>query len=278
MAKKEKASNPWDEVFSRVRVSKHWKWVYPPRPTVADLDEAERLIECRLPASYRAFVERFGLGGEVAGWFRPDPLAGEPDDFFTVVGRTSEWRKWFTDDQRDDAGRVGEDFATQLVAFGSTGGGDSYAFHTGEVTDRKRSEYRVYQFGRHGGWKEARGDTFVEFLDQTAQTVRGWRLADDPDGAGPEGEIEYSPSAFRHKLPFTKKAAIGWLAANDGAARRLCVVAREQTRWDLLPILADALEEAGCGDQHLLQACRSGNPQADGEWVLGVLENMGRQK
>lgn len=277
MAKKRKAGNPWDEIFSRVRVSKNWKWVYPPRPSAADLDEAQRLLGCPLPASYRAFVDRFGLRGELAGWFRPDPLTGKPDDFFTVVGRTRWWREQFAGNP-EDARAVGEDFAAHLVAIGSTGGGDSFAFHTAEVTDRKRSEYRVYELGRHGQWREAHGDTFAEFIDQIARTVRGWRLEDGPDGAGPEGEIEYSPGARRYRLPFTKKAVVGWLAANDGVARQLCAAIRTQGKWENLPILADALADAGCGDQDLLQACRSGNPQADGEWVLGVLENLGRKK
>lgn len=277
MAKKRKTGDPWDEIFSRVRVYKDCGCIYPPRPPTADLDEAERLLSCKLPASYRAFAERFGLSGELAGWFRPDPLTGRDGDFFTVIERTRTWREEFATDARNTR-RVGEDFTTKLVAFGSTGGGDSFAFHTGEVTDRKRSEYRVYELGRLGTWKEARADTFAEFIDQIAQMVRGWELADNYVGVKPEGEIAYSPNPSRRRLPFTKKAVAQWLSANGGTAGQLRAAARAEGRWEVLPILADALEEAGCVDQHLLGACRSGNPQADGEWVLGVLENTGRRR
>ncbi|MFO0804890.1 MAG: SMI1/KNR4 family protein [Gemmataceae bacterium] len=253
---------------------KLWKCLYPPRPAAADLDQTEQLLGCRLPASYRAFVERFGLGGEIAGWCRLVPLVGKANDFFTVVGRTREMKRRFIT-ETEDAKRLGESFVANLVAFGSTGGGDSYAFHTSEITDRKRSEYRVYQFGRLGGWKEAHGNTFAELIDHTARMVRGWRIADDPAAAWPEGEIVYWPSFARRSLPFTKKAAAGWRTSTVAALTDAILADRACER---LPLLADALEEAGCEDPHLLQACRSGNWQSDGEWVLGVLENVLRGK
>ncbi len=37
------------------------------------------------------------------------------------------------------------------------------------------------------------------------------------------------------------------------------------------PILADALEEAGCTNTDLLDSCRTGDPDIDGVWVLRVL-------
>ncbi len=40
---------------------------------------------------------------------------------------------------------------------------------------------------------------------------------------------------------------------------------------DAIPVLADALEEAGCGNEDLLNACRHGDPDIDGFWVLRVL-------
>lgn len=38
-----------------------------------------------------------------------------------------------------------------------------------------------------------------------------------------------------------------------------------------MPVLADALEEAGCANADLLDACRTGDPDIDGTWVLQVL-------
>jgi hypothetical protein len=54
-------------------------------------------------------------------------------------------------------------------------------------------------------------------------------------------------------------------------ARHLAQSIREDNRFDQLPILADALEDAGCQSEHLLRACRDGNPQADADWLLAVL-------
>lgn len=42
--------------------------------------------------------------------------------------------------------------------------------------------------------------------------------------------------------------------------------------FDRLPILADALEEAGCADERVLAHCRGPGPHARGCWVVdGVL-------
>lgn len=46
--------------------------------------------------------------------------------------------------------------------------------------------------------------------------------------------------------------------------------------WDRLPILADALEEAGCLDADVLAHCRSGGPHARGCWVVDGVLNHGQ--
>jgi hypothetical protein len=38
-----------------------------------------------------------------------------------------------------------------------------------------------------------------------------------------------------------------------------------------LPVLADALEEAGCGDENLLTHCRDGSGHATGCWLVTLL-------
>jgi hypothetical protein len=47
-----------------------------------------------------------------------------------------------------------------------------------------------------------------------------------------------------------------WLQYNDGVVVKLSQAAYEQRDFDNLPILADALEEAGCTDQDILGHCR----------------------
>jgi hypothetical protein len=60
-----------------------------------------------------------------------------------------------------------------------------------------------------------------------------------------------------------------WLAAQDGAVRKLARSVEEDGDFSRLPILGDALEEAGCVDAELLEHCRKGGVHLPGCWVLG---------
>lgn len=51
-----------------------------------------------------------------------------------------------------------------------------------------------------------------------------------------------------------------WLRWNDGIILRLCMCMAEEEDYIHLPILADALEEAGCTDETILRYCRSQRP------------------
>jgi len=62
-----------------------------------------------------------------------------------------------------------------------------------------------------------------------------------------------------------------WLAWNGGTVVRVAEAVYRQREWDRLPILADALEEAGCDDADLLDHCRSAGEHARGCWALDVL-------
>jgi hypothetical protein len=49
----------------------------------------------------------------------------------------------------------------------------------------------------------------------------------------------------------------------------------EERAFDRLPILADALEDAGCTHAYILSHCRSGGEHARGCWVVDLL--LGRE-
>jgi hypothetical protein len=57
-----------------------------------------------------------------------------------------------------------------------------------------------------------------------------------------------------------------WGVAGD--AVKLAQTIYEAGDFDRLPILADALEEAGCADEHILLHCRRGRWHARGCWVV----------
>lgn len=62
-----------------------------------------------------------------------------------------------------------------------------------------------------------------------------------------------------------------WLAWDDGVLVKLASVIYRTRAWDRMPILADALEDAGCTDEAILSHCRSGGVHARGCWVLDLL-------
>jgi hypothetical protein len=64
-----------------------------------------------------------------------------------------------------------------------------------------------------------------------------------------------------------------WLAWNDGTIPNLARTMYASKRFRDLPILADALEEAGCTNEPVLAHCRSRGPHVRGCWVVDwVLE------
>lgn len=61
-----------------------------------------------------------------------------------------------------------------------------------------------------------------------------------------------------------------WLAWNGGTVRHLARRIRDTGETVLLPVLADALEEAGCADAALLGHCRQ-HPPDERSWAVELL-------
>lgn len=66
-----------------------------------------------------------------------------------------------------------------------------------------------------------------------------------------------------------------WLEWNDAAVLRLARTIHADQLFDQLPVLADALEDAGCDDSELLGHCREETLHARGCWVLALLLGRG---
>jgi hypothetical protein len=69
--------------------------------------------------------------------------------------------------------------------------------------------------------------------------------------------------------PATMKAE--WLAWNDGTVVDLAQAIYKDRIFNHLPILADALEEAGCTDHHILDHCRQRGEHVRGCWVVDLI-------
>ena len=62
-----------------------------------------------------------------------------------------------------------------------------------------------------------------------------------------------------------------WLEAGDGTVRQLAMDIYAESAFDRLPILADALEEAGCEEEILLHHFRSRDRHFRGCWAIDAL-------
>ena len=66
-----------------------------------------------------------------------------------------------------------------------------------------------------------------------------------------------------------------WLAWEGGIVRRMAQEVYEGRAFDRLPILADALEDAGCADGEMLRHCREPGEHVRGCWAVDLV--LGRQ-
>jgi anti-anti-sigma regulatory factor len=61
------------------------------------------------------------------------------------------------------------------------------------------------------------------------------------------------------------------LAWNNSTIPKMAQAIYEARAYDRLPILADALEEAGCSKEDLLSHCRQGGEHVEGCWLIDLL-------
>jgi hypothetical protein len=62
-----------------------------------------------------------------------------------------------------------------------------------------------------------------------------------------------------------------WRRGHDSVAERLARAIYAERRFDELPVLADALEDAGCADRAILAHCRGPGEHVLGCWVVDLL-------
>jgi hypothetical protein len=69
-----------------------------------------------------------------------------------------------------------------------------------------------------------------------------------------------------------------WLYWHDGTVRKIAQTIYEERRLGDLPILADALEEAGCENARILAHCRESGTHVRGCWVIDLLLRKDRSR
>jgi hypothetical protein len=75
------------------------------------------------------------------------------------------------------------------------------------------------------------------------------------------------PLAFRQR----EEVPASWPNWSGGFVRNFAAAIYETREFDRLPLLADALEDAGCIDADMLGHCRTRGPHARGCWVVDLL-------
>jgi hypothetical protein len=156
----------------------------------------------------------------------------------------------------------------------------TFLFQPPEVTDAKLRECRIFALNSARALRPV-ADSFWEWL---AWIETSYRFPPRNDAESeqhslipvvkpdpPNSVMQYEREAVRDKKPPAKKHAKQWLSWNNNTARDLALSIRDHGRTDAFPILADALQEAGCTNADLLDSCRTGDPDIDGPWVLQVL-------
>jgi hypothetical protein len=132
-------------------------------------------------------------------------------------------------------------------------------------TREQRAARRLRMWGAHqNAWTAA-----VE----AGRTARG--LAAQIGAWAADAETKFECDLLREVFgnPFRPSTVDpAWLAWEGGTVARLAGAAYEGRAFDRLPILGDALEEAGCADADLLAHCRQ-QPAAHvrGCWALDLL-------
>jgi hypothetical protein len=77
---------------------------------------------------------------------------------------------------------------------------------------------------------------------------------------------EIFPNPFRrHQLESF------WLTWNDGTVPKLALAIYQDRAFDRLPILADALEDAGCNNADIIAHCRSAGEHVRGCWLVDLI-------
>jgi hypothetical protein len=97
-----------------------------------------------------------------------------------------------------------------------------------------------------------------------------------------KGRWVRSEASYRRRWPelwalthYPPRIDAGWLNWQGGLVPRMAADIERERRWSDLPVLADALEEAGCQERLILDHCRAGKRHARSCWVVNLL--LGRK-
>jgi hypothetical protein len=156
---------------------------------------------------------------------------------------------------------------------------------TAVETGERYADGLVYEEERQAAWEAARRvveDTMAEQgWEQAAGAVAAWRCIETEKyllvGLDHPGSVWHPQQCWLFRelfgpLPFRPVTIDpSWLVWQDGTVRNLAQAIYEDRAFDRLPILGDALEEAGCDNPDTLTHCRQPGPHVRGCWVVDMI-------
>jgi hypothetical protein len=124
----------------------------------------------------------------------------------------------------------------------------------------------IYVMGHYRIWQA--GEPPREQTDEGTPSERIWNETVKQESAHQAGLLHcvFGP------LPFRRVSGLAaWPSGHGGVVTQLAEVIYQERTFDRLPILADALEEAGCTNSELLAHCRAPGPHTRGCWPVDLL-------
>src|SRR5947209_8698265 len=137
----------WDELVARLKLLiPEGQELDAPTPEALDaaLGDLERMAGFHFPASYRAFLHRFGPG-ELAGYFHiyapiPEGVGSPAREYYDIVKENEVIR----DPEGNWVNTADPALVQRLILFASTGAGDWLFWDPVDERDAGRHEYGIY--------------------------------------------------------------------------------------------------------------------------------------
>lgn len=146
---------------------------------------------------------------------------------------------------------------------------------------RKKVSYRklgLFDFAWVEVWSSLRDPRLQRAMEIAVRHVR--LETSDEQLAAAQAEVKevkrLFACAFMRDIagnPFHETPAIlpAWLTWNDATIPRMAQLIYDEQRFEDIPILADALMDAGCHDTEILDHCRNEGMHVRGFWVVDLV-------
>jgi hypothetical protein len=138
-----------------------------------------------------------------------------------------------------------------------------------ELKDAERAAWTI----RNGPADSAAGVSVLESPFAAAQAAAHYAAWAVP--SSPRATERAHQAALLRCLIGSHHASVmidpSWLAWSDGLVVKLAHTIYNKRAFDLLPILADALEDSGCTEEAVLSHCREPGPHARGCHLVDLL-------